>query len=121
VSLGSFPRSGVAVYREQAAKKRPRHVTLDDLAGWRVNTGVARQRHARLMGKLLHANGIERESLVRSRLELTPRVALLSGELDAIVFTSGARGADGADAAAEPGGEAVQFGQARPMRAACRS
>ncbi|MGB7542839.1 MAG: TAXI family TRAP transporter solute-binding subunit [Burkholderiales bacterium] len=92
VSLGSISLEPVWLfYREQAARKFPRATLtqLGQLRGWRVNTGARGSGMPGLMGKLLHANGIEPESLVRSRLELTPAVvALLAGELHAIVFTS---------------------------------
>ncbi|MGC2517825.1 MAG: TAXI family TRAP transporter solute-binding subunit [Burkholderiales bacterium] len=92
VSLGSISLEPVWLfYRERAARKFPRATLtqLGQLRGWRVNTGARGSGMPGLMGKLLHANGIEPESLVRSRLELTPAVvALLAGELDAIVFTS---------------------------------
>jgi len=42
-----------------------------------------------LLGKLLQANGVERDRLKASRLEQTPAVvALLAGELDAVVFAA---------------------------------
>jgi TRAP-type uncharacterized transport system substrate-binding protein len=91
VSLGSLSLEPVWLfYREQAVKKPFKAtLTLADLQGWRVNTGARGSGTPGLIGKLLHANGIERESLVRSRLDLTPAVvALLSGDLDAIAFTS---------------------------------
>ncbi len=91
VSLGSISLEPVwFFYREQAARKLPKAtLTLGRLQGWRVNIGARGSGVPGLMGKLLHANGVERESLVRSRLEQTPAVvALLSGELDAIVLAS---------------------------------
>jgi len=115
VSLGSLSsiRCGCSIAK-QAAKKRPKGTfTLDDLAGWRVNTGVRGSGTPGLMGKLLHANGIERESLVRSRLELTPAVvALLSGELDAIVFTSAPEAPMVQMLLQSPGVKLFEFGQA---------
>lgn len=93
VSLGSLFLEPVWLfYREQAAKRLNREATLTrltELQGLRVNVGARGSGVTGLTGKLLQANGIERESLQRSRLELTPAVvALLGGELDAIVVVA---------------------------------
>ncbi|MFH1043597.1 MAG: TAXI family TRAP transporter solute-binding subunit [Pseudomonadota bacterium] len=93
VSLGSLYLEPVWLfYRSEAAKRLNREATLTQLAelrGWRVNVGARGSGVTGLMGKLLHANGIERESLKESRLEQTPAVvALLAGEIDALVMTA---------------------------------
>ena len=93
VSLGSLYLEPVWLfYREAAAKRLNREATLTQLAelcGWRVNLGARGNGVSGLFGKLLHANGIERDSLQASRLEQTPAVmALLAGELDALVLAA---------------------------------
>ncbi len=93
VSLGSLYLEPVWLfYRSDAAKRLNREAILTqltDLAGWRVNVGARGSGIAGLAGKLLHANGIERDQLTQSRLEQTPAVmALLAGELDAVVLAA---------------------------------
>jgi TRAP-type uncharacterized transport system substrate-binding protein len=93
VSLGSLYLEPVWLfYREEAAKRLNRAATLTELAelrGWRVNLGARGSGVIGLVGKLLHANGIERDSLQASRLEQTPAVvALLAGEVDAVVLAA---------------------------------
>ncbi|HKI65440.1 MAG TPA: TAXI family TRAP transporter solute-binding subunit [Burkholderiales bacterium] len=65
---------------------------LHDLAAMRdlrVNLGAKGSGTPGLMRKLLEANGIDRDKMRASNLELTPAVvALLGGELDAVAFTS---------------------------------
>jgi TRAP transporter TAXI family solute receptor len=62
---------------------------LAALRGLRVNLGARGSGTPGLMRKLLEANGIDRDSLRASNLDLTPAVvALLGGELDALAFTS---------------------------------
>ena len=88
-------------YREDAARKvlgpgkrrsEPPPPVLTELAqfsGLRVNLGARGSGTGNVMNKLLHANRIERDSLTLSRLEPTPAVvALLSGDVDAVVFVS---------------------------------
>ena len=93
VSLGSLYLEPVWLfYRSDAAKHLNREASLTqltDLRGWRVNVGARGSGITGLVAKLLHANGVERESLKESRLEQTPAVvALLAGELDALVLAS---------------------------------
>ena len=93
VSLGSLYLEPVWLfYRSDAAKRLNRDATLTqlaDLVGWRVNVGARGSGVTGLVAKLLHANGVERESLKESRLEQTPAVmALLAGELDALVMAA---------------------------------
>lgn len=63
--------------------------SLTQLQGLRVNVGTPGSGIPNLMGKLLESNRIDATALTLSQLEQTPAtVALLAGELDAIVFTS---------------------------------
>ena len=92
-SLGSLYLEPVWLfYRGEAAKRLNREATLTrltELRGWRVNVGARGSGVTGLMGKLLHANGVERDSLQASHLEQTPAVmALLAGEIDALVMTA---------------------------------
>jgi len=83
-------------YREDAAKrvlgKDRRETTLTQLTqlrGLSVNVGAPGSGAANLVSKLLHANRIEQSELKLSQLEPTPAVvALLAGEIDALVFVS---------------------------------
>jgi TRAP-type uncharacterized transport system substrate-binding protein len=93
VSLGSLYLEPVWLfYRSEAAQKLNRQATLtqlEDLRGWRVDVGARGSGVTGLFGKLLHANGIERSSFTESRMEQTPAVvALLAGELDAMVLAA---------------------------------
>jgi len=93
VSLGSLYLEPVWLYyRSETAKRLNREATLTQLAelrAWRVNVGARGSGVTGLVNKLLHANGIERDSLQESRLEPTPAVmALLAGEIDALVMTA---------------------------------
>jgi len=93
VSLGSLYLEPVWLfYRSDAAKHLNREATLTQLAelrGWRVNLGARGSGVSGLIGKLLHANGVERDSLKASHLEQTPAVvALLAGELDAVALAA---------------------------------
>lgn len=63
--------------------------SLTQLQGLRVNVGTPGSGIPNLMGKLLESNRIGPTALTLSQLEQTPAtVALLAGELDAIVFAS---------------------------------
>ncbi|MEO8716684.1 MAG: TAXI family TRAP transporter solute-binding subunit [Burkholderiales bacterium] len=92
VSLGSLFYEPVWLfYRAAAAKKLPQAALgeLAQLRGWRVSVGARGSGMPGLMGKLLAANGIERDELQRDFLEVTPAVvALLGGQLDALAFAS---------------------------------
>jgi TRAP-type uncharacterized transport system substrate-binding protein len=92
-SLGSLYLEPIWLfYRGEAAQRLNREETLTQLAalrGWRVNLGARGSGVTGLMGKLLHANGVERDSLQASHLERTPAVmALLAGDIDALVMTA---------------------------------
>jgi len=93
VSLGSlFVEPLWLFYREDAARRVAPDGVVDSLAqlqGWRVNVGPAGSGVPRLLGTLLDANRIERDSLHLSELAQTPAtVAFLEGGLDALVFAS---------------------------------
>ncbi|MBE0621314.1 MAG: ABC transporter substrate-binding protein [Burkholderiales bacterium] len=93
VSLGSLYLEPVWLfYRSDAAKRLNHEATLKQLAelrGWRVNVGARGSGVTGLFGKLLQANGVARDKLKESRLQQTPAVvALLAGELDAVVFAA---------------------------------
>ena len=91
-SLGSLFLEPLWVfYREDAARALPGGTltSIAQLSGWRVNLGARGSGTPGLMRKLLEANGLERERLTPSYLELTPAVvALLDGKLDAMAFAS---------------------------------
>jgi TRAP-type uncharacterized transport system substrate-binding protein len=93
VSLGSLYLEPVWLfYRRDAAMRLNHEPTLTQLAGlrgWRVNVGAHGSGVTGLFGKLLQANGVDRDSLKTSRMAQTPAVvALLAGELDAVVFAA---------------------------------
>jgi TRAP transporter TAXI family solute receptor len=91
-SLGSLFLEPLWVfYREDAARALPGGTlaSIAQLPGWRVNLGARGSGTPGLMRKLLEANGLERDRLTPSYLELTPAVvALLDGKLDAMAFAS---------------------------------
>ncbi|MFL6663731.1 MAG: TAXI family TRAP transporter solute-binding subunit [Rhizobacter sp.] len=93
VSLGSLFYEPVWLfYRQDSAKERLKADTLSSLtqlAGWKVNVGARGSGSTGLMRKLLDANHVEAASMTQLRLEPTPSVvALLGGEIDALVFVS---------------------------------
>ena len=117
VSLGSLYLEPVWVfYREEAARRLNREATLTQLAqlqGWRVNLGARGSGVIGLVGKLLHAGGVERDSLKGSRLEQTEAVvALLAGELDAIVLAAAPESLMVQMLLGTPGVKLLEFAQA---------
>jgi TRAP transporter TAXI family solute receptor len=93
VSLGSiFYEPLWLFYRADAAKKVSRDGVIREfsqLRGMRVNVGNRGSGIPGVMNRLLLANLMEREDVVRSNLDLTPAVmALLGGQLDAIALVS---------------------------------
>jgi len=93
MSLGSvFYEPVWLYYRIDAAKKVSRDGVLTDLAqirGMRVNVGARGSGIPGVMSRLLRANLMEREDIVRSNLDLTPSVvALLNGEIDVLALVS---------------------------------
>jgi hypothetical protein len=92
-SLGSlFVEPVWLFYREDAARKlnpQARLSSLSQLQGLRLNVGTAGSGVPSLMDKLFEANTIDASRIVRSQLEQTPAtMALLAGEIDALVFAS---------------------------------
>jgi TRAP transporter TAXI family solute receptor len=92
-SLGSlFVEPVWFFYRSEAARKVRREGTLaalGDLQGLRLNVGAEGSGVPRLMQRLFEANRIDPASMKLSRLDQTPAVmALLAGEIDALVLAS---------------------------------
>lgn len=117
VTLGSVFFEPVWVfYREDSARRLERSATLTQLTqlkGWRVNVGARGSGVPNITSKLLHANDMEPDSLKRSRLELTPAVvALLGGELDALVLASAPESPMVRMLLATPGVKLLEFPQA---------
>ena len=118
VSLGTLYLEPVWLfYRSDAAKRLNREATLTqltELRGWRVNVGARGSGVTGLVGKLLHANGIERDSIKSSRLEETPAVvALLAGEIDALVLAAAAESPMVQMLLQTPGVKLFEFAQAQ--------
>jgi len=93
VSLGSLYLEPVWLFYRSDALKRLNHGTpltqLSGLRGWRVNVGARGSGVTGLFDKLLQANGMERDKLETSRMAQTPAVvALLAGDIDALVFAA---------------------------------
>ena len=93
VSLGSLFYEPVWLfYRGDSAQRllgAPTLTSLAQLPGWRLNIGARGSGVPNLMARLLEANRIDPASLTRVRLEQTPAVvALLGGDIDALVFAS---------------------------------
>ena len=92
-SLGSlFVEPLWLFYREDSARKLNPQASLSSLSqlqGLRLNVGTAGSGVPRLMDKLFDANNIDASRIARSQLEQTPAtMALLAGEIDALVFAS---------------------------------
>jgi hypothetical protein len=79
-------------YREDSARKLNPQASLSSLSqlqGLRLNVGTAGSGVPRLMDKLFEANKIDVARITLSQLEQTPAtMALLAGEVDALVFAS---------------------------------
>ena len=92
VTLGSLFFEPVWIfYRTDAAKKLPgkKLEKLDQLRGWRVNTGGRGAGSTNLLSKLISANGLNREDLKIERLDLTQSaIALFNNEIDAMILVS---------------------------------
>jgi TRAP-type uncharacterized transport system substrate-binding protein len=122
VSLGSLFYEPVWLfYREQALQEAAKRAKLKDtelahlnqLRGWRVNVGARGSGGPGLTAKLLHANNIDPDGLQRSRLEQTPAVvALLDGQLDALVLVSAPESPMVQMLLQTPGVRLFEFGQA---------
>ncbi len=92
-SLGSlFHEPLWLFYREEAAQRLLKSPSLDSLSqlpGWRLNIGTPGSGVPNLMAKVFEANGLKPDTLTLQREADTPAVvALLAGELDALVFAS---------------------------------
>ncbi|HUJ85764.1 MAG TPA: TAXI family TRAP transporter solute-binding subunit [Burkholderiales bacterium] len=86
---------------------------LGALRGLRVNLGARGSGTPGLMRKLLEANGIDRDSLRATYLDLTPAVvALLGGETDLVAFTSAPEAAMVQMLLQTPGVRLLEFPQA---------
>ena len=93
LSLGSLFYEPVWIfYREAVAQNAKPDKVFTQLAqfrGLKVNVGARGSGSPGLFSRLLEANLVDREEVIRSRLEPTPAVvALLGGEIDATVFVS---------------------------------
>ena len=93
VSLGSlFYEPLWLFYREDSARRllgRPALDQLSQLAGWRVNIGAPGSGVPNLMRQVLQANRIDPATITLVQHPQTPAVmALLAGEVDALVFAS---------------------------------
>ena len=89
-------------YREEAAAKllpaaptktkvaaTPTLSAITQLPGWRLNVGTEGSGVPKLMTRLLESNRIELKDIKLSTLDQTPAtMALLGGEIDALVFAS---------------------------------
>jgi TRAP-type uncharacterized transport system substrate-binding protein len=63
--------------------------TITQLPGWRVNVGTEGSGVPKLMTRLLESNRVEAKDIKLSTLDQTPAaMALLGGEIDALVFAS---------------------------------
>ncbi len=93
MSLGSlFYEPYWLFYRTEKAKTVRKDATLQqitELRGWKVNVGARGSGAPGLSNRVLAANLMDREDIVRSNLEDTEAVvALLAGKLDAMVLVS---------------------------------
>lgn len=92
VTLGSLFFEPVWIfYRSEAAKKLPggRLERLDQMRGWKVNTGGRGAGSTILYVKLLGASGIDRSEVKLARLDPThAAIALFNAEIDAAVLVS---------------------------------
>jgi len=93
LSLGSMFYEPVWLfYRAEAAKKLNKEGVIGEISqlrGLRVNTGVRGSGIPGVMNRLLEANLMHRDDIVRSNLDLTDAVVgLLGGQLDAAALVS---------------------------------
>ena len=93
ISLGSIFYEPVWLYyRAESAKKVSRDGLISEFSqirGMRVNVGARGSGIPGVMTRLLRANLMERDDIVRSNLDLTPSVvALLNGEIDVLALVS---------------------------------
>jgi len=93
LSLGSMFYEPVWLfYRTEAAKKLNKEAVISEIAqlkGLRVNTGARGSGIPGVMGRLMEANLMNRDDIVRSNLDLTDAVvALLGGGIDVAALVS---------------------------------
>jgi TRAP-type uncharacterized transport system substrate-binding protein len=93
LSLGSmFYEPLWLFYREESARKVVKDGVLREIAqlrGLKVNVGARGSGIGGVLNRVLRANLMEREDIVRSQFDLTPAVtALLAGELDVVALVS---------------------------------
>jgi TRAP-type uncharacterized transport system substrate-binding protein len=83
------PPRGLSKVAEPHLLKSATLDTLAQLPGWKVNIGAPGSGTPLLMQRLLEANGVDRKTLTLLEQPQTPAVvALLGGEIDALVFAS---------------------------------
>lgn len=93
VSLGSLFHEPLWLFYRDASARRLAHAeqftSLTQLAGGKLNIGARGGGSANLVRKILDANKVDPQSIDMLRLEPTPAVmALLDGQIDALVFAS---------------------------------
>ena len=93
VSLGSLFYEPLWLFYRDAAAKRllgaDTLTSLSQLPGWRVNIGAPGSGVPNLMRKLIDANRLDAKALTLLQQTQTPAVmALLAGDIDALVFAS---------------------------------
>ena len=92
MSLGSVFYEPVWIFYRAAAAKKSRDGVLNEFAdfkGMKVNTGPRGSGIPGITNRLLQANLMERDDIVRSDLESTPAaVALLNSSIDAMILVS---------------------------------
>jgi TRAP transporter TAXI family solute receptor len=92
MSLGSMFYEPVWIFYRAAAARKSRDGVVHEFAdfkGMKVNTGPRGSGIPGISNRLLQANLMERDDLVRTSLETTPAVmALLNGSIDAMVLVS---------------------------------
>ncbi|RZU02903.1 TAXI family TRAP transporter solute-binding subunit [Rivibacter subsaxonicus] len=93
VALGSLFYEPVWLfYRTDSAKRllgRPQLHGMAELKNWRLNVGAPGSGAANLALRLLDASGLEPQQLTLAQLPPTPAVvALIDGEIDALLFVS---------------------------------
>jgi TRAP-type uncharacterized transport system substrate-binding protein len=93
LSLGSmFYEPLWLFYRADSARKAAKDGVLREitqLRGLKVNTGVRGSGIGGVLNRVLRANLMENDDIVRSQLDLTPAVTgLLAGDLDAVALVS---------------------------------
>jgi TRAP-type uncharacterized transport system substrate-binding protein len=70
-------------------KATPSLTSLTQLPGWKLNVGTEGSGVPKLMSRMIESNRVDLKDIKLSTLDQTPAtMALLSGELDAVVFAS---------------------------------